>query len=349
MDTKGSRYVTFRDIQSGRTPNGFVDKEVVDMMAQENPVLQDVLWKECSKGREDIVTIRSGMPEAVVRAFYEGWTGTKSSKRQVANSCCKCTTGIEFDWALYGADKDKTAFLSDEQRAHSSVLGDKVASLLFYGDLAGDPKGINGFAKTFSEYGATSGSGMATDDKSASFYCLNAGKAAEADSSADTIWRNSMFLVGWGARSAHGIYPEATSAGIKIEQLVSQFVDFDGKRLKMGLQEMNWDAGLNIRDFRYCGRVANINLKSDPMDANTPDVSILLRRLVSRVRTTGATQRLYMSKLAFEHVALQFERKTQGNAVKYADLQQKKDGSLLGVPVSVCDCMNVNEREVKAA
>lgn len=174
-------------------------------------------------------------------------------------------------------------------------------------------------------------------------------EAAEADSSADTIWRNSMFLVGWGARSAHGIYPEATSAGIKIEQLVSQFVDFDGKRLKMGLQEMNWDAGLNIRDFRYCGRVANINLKSDPMDANTPDVSILLRRLVSRVRTTGATQRLYMSKLAFEHVALQFERKTQGNAVKYADLQQKKDGSLLGVPVSVCDCMNVNEREVKAA
>lgn len=350
MATKGSRYITFRDIQSGRTLNGFVDKDIVEMMAQENPVLQDVLWKQCNKGREDYVTIRTGMPEAVVRAFYEGWTGTKSSKKQVTNACCTVSTGIEFDWRLYEADKDKAAFLADEQRAHSSVLGDKVASLLFYGSTDDEPKGINGFAKTFGQYGAVTGSGMVTDDKLAAFYCLNAGKAAEAGSSADTIARRSIFLVGWGARSAHGIYPEGSSAGIKIGQLTDQFVtDDDGKRLKMGLQEMNWDAGLNIRDFRFCGRVANINVMSDPMDADTPDVSLLLRRIVSRVKTTGATQRLYMSRLAFEHAALQFERKTQGNAVKYADLEQKKDGALLGIPVSLCDAMNGDEAEVAAA
>lgn len=349
MATIGSRYITFRDIQSGRTPNGFVDRDIVEMMAQENPVLQDVLWKQCNKGREDFVTIRTGMPEAVVRAFYEGWKGSKSSKRQVTNACCRVSTGIEFDWALYSADKDKAAFLSDEQRAHSSVVGDKVASLLFYGTTEGDPKGINGFGRTFGQFGAVTGSGMVTDDKLAAFYCLNAGKPAEAGSSASTIARRSIFLVGWGARSAHGIYPEGSSAGIEIGQLTDQFVDDGaGGRLKMGLQEMNWSAGLNIRDFRFCGRVANINIMSDPSDANTPDVSLLLRRLVSRVKTNGATQRLYMSRLTFEHVALQFERKTQGNAVKYADLEQKKDGALLGVPVALCDCMNGDEKEVAA-
>jgi len=349
MATKGSRYITFRDILSGRTPNGFVDKDIVEMVAQENPVLQDVLWKECNKGREDFVTIRTGMPDAVVRAFYEGWTGTKTSKKQVTNACCTITTGIEFDWRLYEADKDKTAFLSDEQRAHSSVLGDKVAQLLFYGSTADNPKAINGFGKTFGQHGAVTGASMVTDDKLAAFYCLNAGKAAEAGSSADSIARRSIFLVGWGARSAHGIYPEASSAGIKIGQLESQFVDDgSGKRLRVGLQEMNQDVGLNIRDFRYCGRVTNINVMSDPMSAETPDVSLLLRRLISRVKTTGATQRLYMSRLTFEHVALQFECKTQSNAVKYADLEQKKDGALLGIPVSLCDCMNGDEAEVAA-
>ena len=343
MATVGSRYITFRDLASGRTPNGFVDREIVDMVSQENPVLQDVLWKQCNKGREDIVTIRSGLPEAVVRAFYEGWKGSKSGKRQVANACCRVTTGIEFDWALYDSDKDKAAFLTDEQKAHSAVLGDKVAALLFYGDTADDPKGINGFAKTFGAYGPTSGANMVADDKVAAFYCLNGGDAA------GTQARRSIFLVGWGANSAHGLYPEATSAGIKIGQLTKQFVDDGaGGRLEMGLQEMNWHAGLNIRDFRFCGRICNINIANDPTGSGATDVTKLVRKLVTRAKSNGVTQRLYMSRLVFELVTEQFEKKTQGNAVKYADLEQKKDASLLGIPVAFCDCMNADETAVPA-
>ena len=344
MATIGTRYMTFRDLHAGRTPNGFVDRDVVDMVTQENPVLKDILWKQCNKGREDIVTIRSGLPEAVVRAYYEGWTGTKSSKRQVTNACCRVTTGIEFDFDLYSQDKDKAAFLTDEQKAHSAVLGDKVASLLFYGDTQGDPKGINGFAKTFGQYGATSGGSMVTDDKVAAFYCLNGGDAA------GTQARRSVFLVGWGANSAHGIYPEGTSAGIEIKPLQHQMVrQADGSNLDMGLQEMNWYAGLNIRDFRFCGRIANINIATDPGSNGATDITKLVRKLVTRAKSTGVTQRLYMARLVFEAIAEQFEKKTQGNAVKYADLEQKKDATLMGIPVAFCDCMNGDEAAVEAA
>lgn len=349
MATLGSRYITFRDILSGRTPNGFVDKDVVELVAQENPVLKDVLWKQCNKGREDIVTIRTGMPEATVRAFYEGWAGSKSSKKQVSNACCTVTTGIEFDWRLYQADKDKAAFLSDEQRAHASTLGDKAAGLLVYGSTEDDPKGINGFFRTFSNYGAISGSGMVTDDKIAAFYCLNGGKASEAGETSG-IARRSILLVGWGAKSCHGIYPEATSAGIQIAQLKDQYVsDGNGKNLHVGLQEMNWDLGLNIRDFRYCGRIANINVMSDPTADGAVDYTKLVRKLVTRAKSGGVDQRLYCSRLVFEQIAEQFEKKTQANAIKYADLEQKKEASLLGIPVSLCDCMNGDEAEVSAA
>ena len=117
----------------------------------------------------------------------------------------------------------------------------------------------------------------------------------------------------------------------------------------MGLQEMNFEAGLNIRDFRYCGRIANINIMSDPMAVDTPDVGLLLRRMVSRVKTNGVTHRFYCPRLVFEHAAMQLERKTQGNAVRYADLEQKKEASLFGIPVAFCDCMNGDEAEVPAA
>lgn len=345
---KGSRYITFRDLLSGRTPNGFVDKDIVEMMAQENPVLQDVLWKQCNKGREDFVTIRTGMPDAVLRAFYEGFKGSKTSKKQVTNACCTVTTGIEFDWRLYEADKDKVSFLSDEQRANSSVLGDKAAALLIYGDSDKDPKGINGFFKTYGEFGAVTGSSMQTDDRKASFYTFNAGTTAQLTASSG-LARRSLLLVGWGAKSMHGIYPEGSSSGIKIESLTSQYVDDGaGGRLRMGLQEMNWDLGLNIRDFRYGGRIANIDVMSDPSNANTPDVTTFVRKLVTRVKSNGVTQRFYCSRLVMEHIAEQFEKKTSANAIKYADLEQKKDASLLGIPVSICDCMNGDEEAVLA-
>ena len=74
-----------------------------------------------------------------------------------------------------------------------------------------------------------------------------------------------------------------------------------------------------------------------------------MRKLVTRAKSNGVTQRLYCCRLVFEAIAEQFEKKTQGNAVKYADLEQKKEASLLGVPVAFCDCMNIDEPAVSAA
>ena len=59
-----------------------------------------------------------------------------------------------------------------------------------------------------------------------------------------------------------------------------------------------------------------------------------------------STQRLYTSRFVFEQIAEQFEKKTQGNAVRYSDLEQKKDASLLGIPVALCDAMNGDETAV---
>ena len=88
---------------------------------------------------------------------------------------------------------------------------------------------------------------------------------------------------------------------------------------------------------------------SDPSGANTPDVTKFVRKLVTRAKANGVAQRFYCSRLVMEFIAEQFEKKTSGNAVKYSDLEQKKDALLLGIPVSICDCMNVDEEAVQAA
>ena len=337
---KGSNYITFRDIQSGRLPNGNIDKDIVELMAKENPVLQDVLWKECSKGREDITTIRTGMPTATLRMFYEGVAGSKSAKKQVSNSCCTVSTALTFDWRLYQQTKDKAAFLADEQKAHADVVGQGIAGLLFYGNTDEDPKGINGFARTYCEYAKE---GFA-DDKKAQFYVLNGGH--KTVKTAESALR-SVYLVGWGVKSVHGLYPEDSQMGIRIGTLTNQYMDDGaGKNLSVGIQEMNWDAGLAIRDFRYSGRIANIDIARAFDTADVPDYTEKIRRLVCRVKGEGVSQRLYMCRQMFEVLSTQFGRKTQENAIRYPDLLQKLDASILGIPVSFNDALNVDEEEV---
>lgn len=338
MATKGKGYITFRDINSGTLPDGTIDKEIVELCAKENPALEDVLWKECRQGREDIVTQRTGIPEAVFRAFYEGVQGSKSSKKQVTNSCGTVSTAVRFDARLYDSHPDKAQFLMDEVEQHGEAMGQGAATALFYGDVSTNPKGINGFAKTFGQTAAAD-----SDEDEAAFYALNGSRASGASASK----LRSVFIVGWGKKSAHGIYPQGTSVGMQKGKLEFPYLpdeDDATKLLRTGVQEMNWDIGLNIRDFRYCGRIANLELDLGFGTTGNPDYVELLQRLTCRVKqSAGVTTRLYMSRLTFELFATHFYRKTMGNAVKYADLEQRITGSLMGIPVGLCDAMNVNE------
>lgn len=344
MATKGSQFITFRDILSGRTPDGLLDKDVVEVIAKENPALDDIVWKQCSKGREDITTIRSGIPAAVFRAYYEGVQGSKGSKKQVANTCGTISSAIKIDMRLYDESADKAAFLMDEVEQHAEVMGQGTASALFYGDIADDPKGFNGFAKTF---GYLTKSDSDVDE--AAYYVLNGSRATGGS----TAMLRSIFMVGWGKKSAHGIYPQNTSMGLQRGRLVETYVadeDDSTKMLRVGIQELNWNVGLNIRDFRYCGRIANFEADAAiSVTSGMPDYVELLTRLTTRVKQEGVTPRLYMCRAVWEAMCVAFYRKTAGNAVKFADLGQRIPASLMGIGVGVCDALNVNETTVAQA
>ena len=339
--TLGSNYWTFRDFASGRLPNGNFDPDVINMIAENNPFMQDILWKECLKGGDDVTTIKTGMPTATLRAFYEGIKPSKSAKKQVTNSCATVSSMLRFDWRLFQRQKDKAAFLKDEQGDHTEVVTAGVAKLLFYGDTKETPKAINGFATTFGEYAPDS----FTDDKKSMFYCLNAAHGSGASSN----HLRSLWLVGWGRKSAYAIYPEGTNCGIEIGQLTEQYDDDetseDGKKMKWGIQEFNQDCGLTVKDFRYSGRICNIDI-GRAMEKEAPDYTEYLRRLACRCKADGASQHFYMCRHMFEVLSVQFARKTQENAIKYADMQQKLPAAILGIPVSFNDVLNTDEAAV---
>jgi len=152
----------------------------------------------------------------------------------------------------------------------------------------------------------------------------------------------------------HGIYPKGSSAGLKRTNLERELVEDDeGKKYYAMRQEFNWDIGLSIRDYRYGGRLANINIRNGLAASATlaKEKKFVeeLKRLVSRVKAEGVAQSLYMDKLTFEYAAMCFSRLTMENAVTYGNAQQKLDKSILGITVAMSDALNVREEAITAA
>jgi len=340
MATKGSNMLTLRDVKSGKLPDGSYDKAIVNMMFAENPSLRDIPWRECNDGSQHISTILTGMPVAVFKEFYKGVPASKTGKKQVANATGKLGTKMIFDYELYEKEVGEgtgVEFLAAEAAAHGDALGQAAATALFYGRVKDDPKGINGFFKSYASYGSIS-----TDPKTIGHYVINA-KGTDASTAA----LRSIFLAGWGERSMFGLVPKGMPMGLKqgaIQQ--QQLADDDGNLFNAGIQDLNYNLGLCIKDFRYGSRIANIQL--DKWDASgAPDYWDQLTSAKIRAKTGGEVKRCwYMSKTTWEIIARVLSKTTRANAMTYGNVNEDIPDTLLGIPVAVEDALEVNETAV---
>ena len=151
----------------------------------------------------------------------------------------------------------------------------------------------------------------------------------------------------------YATYPEGSNAGINIGKLTEQYLpdeqeypDGQPRMMNWGIQEFNHDVGLTCKDYRRSGRICNIDLARAFETSGVPDYTELIRRLVFRRKEEGTNAHFYMCRQMFEVLSVQFSRKTQDNAIKYGDLQQKLDSTILGIPVSFNDVLNTDEAAV---
>lgn len=109
-------------------------------------------------------------------------------------------------------------------------------------------------------------------------------------------------------------------------------------------QTLSWDLGLSVKDYRYGGRLANLELDCMYAASGQPDYVELIRRLITRVKNSGMVRQcLYMEPQVWEAFQTLFYRKTQGNAVTYGDVLQHQAPTLMGIPVRLPDALETNE------
>jgi hypothetical protein len=325
MATLGATYLTLIDLFKQQEGDGKVTAQIIEMLAETNQILDDMVVMPCNNGTKHLTTSRTGLPAGTWRRLYQGVQPTKSEVRQVTDTTGMLESWSEVDSKLVSLSANPGQFRMNESAAFIEGMSNDMASTIFYGNTDTDPEQFMGLAPRFNSLSAENGSQI-----------VDAG-----GSGADNT---SIWFVVWGERTAHGIYPASETAGLGREDKgkVTK-TNSDGSLLDVHREKFTWDLGMSVRDWRYVSRIANIDV-SLALAGSTQLYDFMRSAYynLQQRRVTGGRAAIYCNTDMLE--ALDLLASNQGSADSYVRLTRGQlDGkevvSYRGIPIRECDAI----------
>jgi len=329
MTTLATTHPTLLDLKQRLDPNGSI-AAIIEMLAQKNEILDDMVWIEGNLPTGHKTTVRTGLPVPTWRKLYGGVLPGKSATRQVTESLGMLEAYAEVDKALADLNGNTAAFRLSEDMAHIEGMNQEMAGTLMYGNEATEPEAFTGLAPRYNDQSALNGENIITS-------------AATPDGNDNT----SMWLVVWGPNTVHGIYPKGSQAGIKSEdkgQVTIENVDGAGGRMEAYRTHYRWDMGLCVRDWRYAVRI-NFDLEDLVIDAASgPDLTDLMVQAIEMIPSLSMGRpAFYMNRSTKTWLRRQMINKTKNSTLTMDNMGGKHVLNFDGIPCRRVDQLLVTE------
>lgn len=332
MATLGNTFVDLIDKYKRENPDGsFAD--IIEMLAEMNPILDDAIAMECNSGAKHLHTVRTGLPNVTWGRLYKGIPQDKSETAQVED-----TTGFveglsTIDSRLLElADGNAGALRLSEAQAYLESMSQEVATKMFYGNTADDPEEFLGLAPRFNDKSAPNGNQI-----------IDGGGTGSVNTS---VW-----FVTWGDRQCHLLYPKGTQAGVKREDKGEQRLTDSNGNAYYGKEELfKWHVGLAVKDWRYVVRIANIDITA--VKAGNVKLYDLMRKAYYQLqnrRVPGGKLCIYMNRDIMEALdALATNAGSDDSFVrlKPMEIEGKEVNTYRGIPIRETDAIINTEEQV---
>lgn len=327
---------TLLDLATRTDPNGNI-AAVVEILNEVSEILDDMSWVEGNLPTGHKTTIRSGLPTPTWRKLYGGVQPTKSRTVQITDNTGMLEAYAEVDKALADLNGNTAEFRMSEDKPHIEGMHQELADTLFYGNETTEPEAFTGFSPRYNSLSAENGDNI-----------IDAGGSGSDNAS---IW-----LIGWGPNTIHGIIPKGSTAGLQQTdkgQVTIEDADGSGGRMEAYRTHYRWDAGLTVRDWRYCVRIANID-KSNLTNvytagafssgANLPELMFQAMELIPNL--ANCRPAFYMSRTIRTRVRQQCAAAVQQATLTTDMVGGKMVESFHGIPLRRVDALAADETEV---
>lgn len=295
---------TLLDVTKRLDPNGNIAM-IGELLNKQMPILDDIPWFEANDGSSNKTTVRASIPAPTFRLFNQGVAITKSTTKQIRDTCAmlKAYSEVDKDLAdLHGASD----YRFGEDLAHIEGMGNAVVETLFYGDTDSDPEKFVGFAPRY----------FATTGAVTSPCVLDAGGTGSVNT--------SIYVVGWGQRTVHGIYPKNSKGGVSQRDLGERTKDASDGAIQVYTSVYDWHCGLVVKDWRAVIRIANIDVNELASYGESSDTSANLLKLLTKAKNLVSKSKGITNPVIYANEAvcdaLEYKMQTQANVrLKYTD------------------------------
>ncbi len=306
---------------------------IIEMLSQTNALLDDMLWKEGNLPTGHRTVIRTGLPDVYWRMMNQGVVPSKSTTAQVDEACAMLEAWSEVDKDLAELNGDVSAFRLSEAQAFLEAMNQEMASTLIYGNSATAPEEFPGLATRYSSLSANNGQNIVV------------GGGAGSDNS-------SVWLVGWGENTVHGIFPKSSRAGLFHENLglvtVESTAGIGGARMRAYQDHFQWKCGLVLKDWRYVVRIPNIDISNLIAKSSAADLVELMIKATHRIpNLSNCRPVFYMNRTVFQMLDIQRRDDViSGGQLSYDVIDGKRIPMFRGIPVKIVDALLETESAV---
>lgn len=255
MGTRGMLSLTLTDwLKRTDAKNNQDASAIVELLNEETPILSDAMYLEANGVTTHKTVVRTGLPSAAWRLLNYGVPKSKSSTAAVTDVLGMLETWSVVDAKLADLNGQTREFMLSEESAFIEAMGQEVARSIFYNDLQQNPASFLGLSPRYS-----------TLDKNKAASAKNVRNYGGTNPATCT----SIWLLVWGDKSLHMIYPKGAKLGLQREMMnggkAKEVADENGDEYMAYKTHYSWDLGMVLRDWRYCGRLCNV----DTADMNT--------------------------------------------------------------------------------
>jgi len=332
MSTLAITHPTLLDVTRAAGSDGKVQNQIAELLHQTNDILDDMVWIEANEGMKHTGIVRTGIPEPTFTKFYGRTQPSKGQRIQISDNVANLQAYSEIDVNLAKINGNTPVWRMTEDLAHFEGFNQKLARYLFYGAEATEPEAFNGLAPRFNDQSANNGDHILTS-------------AATPDGTDNA----SIWLVGWGPNSIHGIYPKGTPAGIQMQDKGQVTSETSDGLLEVFRTHYQWGCGLHVKDWRYVVRVQFDSEDLTKNAASGPDLIDMLQEAIDILPDTNSVRPVfYANRRARSFLRRQIANKVAASTLTIEQIT-RANGAMVkalmidGIPVRRCDQLTNTE------
>ena len=325
-----TRNPTLADLAKRMDPNG-KPARIIEILNTQEGLIEDMPWIECNNDKKHLTTLRTSLPTPQARLFNRGTSATKSDVGTIEESCIMLEDWAEADADM--VDKNGDGYRMSEHVAHIEGFNQEVNRMGFYGNSNVNP--LEEFMGLAPRYNTTS-------DELEDYVIKGGGSGSN---------NTSIWLVGWGESTVHGIYPKGSMAGLDHKDLGRRVKTYTDGGVERNLEVVDdkyaWDLGLVVRDYRFIVRICNIDVNALNADPTSGGADLYELVSMAQERIPGGAARLgfYGNRKVREFMRLQAQNKKNVN-ITPDQVTGKRVLSVDAIPFRVCDSIVNNEATI---